>query len=52
MAERQPKNLNELKVIIIEVWNIISKEMCEKYTLSFNKRALVIYRAKDDHIDY
>ncbi len=52
MAERQPKNLNELKVIIIEIWNNISKETCEKYALSFKKRALAIYRAKDNHINY
>jgi len=52
VAERQPTSIKALKEIIVEVWNQIPKEMCQKYALSFKKRALAIYRAKGEHIDY
>ena len=52
MAEKQPKNINNLKEIILEVWNSIPKKMCEKYALRFKRRAMTVYRSKGNHINY
>ena len=52
VAEKQPKNINELKAMIVETWNSIPLETCQKYAQSFKKRALAIYRAKGGHINY
>ncbi len=41
MAEKQPKNINNLKEIILEVWNSIPKEICKKYALSFKRRSML-----------
>ena len=52
IAERMPKNISELKRFIIEEWNGIPKEVCEKYALSFKNRALAIYKAGGNHTHY
>lgn len=52
IAEKEPKNLRELKVIITDEWNKISVETCKKLALSFKKRALAIYKAAGGHINY
>lgn len=48
----QPKNLNELKQCIITSWNQINNELTNKLALSFKKRAIVLYRAKERHTKY
>lgn len=52
VAERQPKNLSDLKSIIFDEWNKIPVDLCRKLALSFKKRALAIYKAKGEHINY
>jgi transposase len=52
VAEFQPKNLRELKERILDAWNGIEKELCEKLALSFRKRAMEVVRARGWHIKY
>ena len=52
IAERMPKNLAELKRFIIEEWNNIPMETCQKYALSFKNRALAIFKAAGNHTYY
>ena len=52
VAERMPKNLNELKRFIVEEWNSIPKETCQKYALSFKNRATAIHNAMGSHTHY
>lgn len=52
-SERQPKNTNELKLLIVEEWSKISLEKTsKKYYMRFKKGTLAVYRAKDDHAKY
>lgn len=52
VALKQPKNINELKTEILAEWNGISKELCQKLANSFKKRALAVFRAHGNHINY
>lgn len=52
VAEKEPKNLIELKREILAAWNAIPKETLIKLAKSFKKRALLCYRAKGGHINY
>jgi transposase len=52
VAEKRPKNLTELKRIIIEEWNNIPLETCQDYALSFKKRGLEVNLAGGEHTYY
>lgn len=52
ISEKMPKNISELKTMVYEEWNAISIEICQKYALSFKKRALEIYKANGEHTKY
>lgn len=45
VAVGYPKNIPEIKTYIVEEWNLITEETCEKHALSFKKRALAVYIA-------
>lgn len=46
LTERQPKNINELKLLIVEEWSKISVETCRKYSMSFKKEHLLSIEQK------
>ena len=52
VAARLPKNIRELKQIIIEEWSRIPVETCQKYALSFKNYAMAIYEASGEHTNY
>lgn len=52
IAEKRPKNKNELKEEIVRAWAEIPDETCKKLALSFKKRAVELYRAKGNYINY
>lgn len=52
VAEKQPKNINELKVAIEEAWYSIPVETCQKLAMSFRKRALSLRRARGRYTKY
>lgn len=50
VAEKKPKNKNQLKEEIKIAWEAIPDELCRKLALSFKKRSLELFRAKGMHI--
>lgn len=52
VAEKCPKNISQLKEFIKEEWCNIDLETCQKYALSFKKRALEIFNANGGHVKY
>lgn len=52
VSKSQPKTKRELKEAVINAWNNITIEQCQKLALSFKKRAIELYRAKGKHINY
>lgn len=52
IASSNPKNVNELKDVIIEAWNSIPPEIYQKLALSFIKRRSAVLRAKGSYTKY
>ncbi len=52
MAEFSPKNISELKARILEEWNSIPVEYCQKLSMSFKKRVFEIFRARRNYTKY
>ena len=50
--QRNPKNLKELKMIMIEEWNLITPAFCVNLIKSMPKRVLDLYIAKGGHTSY
>jgi transposase len=46
VSKLRPRNIYELKAAILQEWNGISRNLTEKLVLSFQKRAIKLYRAK------
>lgn len=47
-----PKNKDDLKEKILEIWSGISEETTKKLALSFKKRAKMLFKAEGKHIRY
>lgn len=52
IRDKNIKNKNQLKEEIMNAWNGIPKEICEKYVLSMRNRILAVQKAKGGHIPY
>ncbi|KAG0442369.1 Transposable element Tcb1 transposase [Dictyocoela muelleri] len=52
LSKYTPKNKEELKVLILNEWNSISIETCQKLAMSFEKRAKSVFKAKGGHTKY
>jgi len=52
VAELQPKNISELRSAIVNSWNEITPELACKLVRSVKKRAIALYDAKGNHINY
>lgn len=52
IAEKKPKNINELKQIISKEWSELSVSVCQKYAMSFRKRTMALIRAEGKHTKY
>jgi len=52
VAESEPKNIRELKVAIERAWSEIPPEKCQKYAMSFSRRALALCRSRGGHTKY
>ena len=52
VAELQPKTKEELKHAIISTWNEMTPEITMKLVNSFSERAIALYNAKGNHINY
>jgi DDE superfamily endonuclease len=52
VGERHPKNIMELKQVILEEWSNIGPEVCQKYAGSFRKRIMELLRARGGHTHY
>lgn len=52
VGRKNPKNLQDLKTFILIELNKISKETCEKYSISFRKRTVELLRVKGNHTKY
>jgi transposase len=49
IGEKCPRNINELKQVILEEWNNIGPKMCQKYAESFRKRTKELLKARGGH---
>ncbi len=48
----KPKNKNELKEKIVEIWRSIPVELCRKLAMSMKKRIFECIKAKGNHTSY
>jgi transposase len=52
VAESEPKTIRELRDAIERAWYQIPRETCEKYAMSFSRRALALCRSRGGHTKY
>lgn len=52
IAEKKPKNINELKLFIMETWQTFTVEECTKYVLSLPHRISKMSQRKGYHCGY
>jgi DDE superfamily endonuclease len=52
LAELAPKNINQLKSFLIEIWNTIPQEFLQKLVASMPKRCEEVIKARGGHTSY
>jgi transposase len=52
VSNRNPKNIKDLKEIIVQEWNRIDPKICKKLVSSMHQRALDLWLAKGNHTKY
>ncbi|KAI4293419.1 hypothetical protein PAPHI01_2693 [Pancytospora philotis] len=52
VAELEPKNIADLKRMIMQAWSEIPLAVCQKYAMSFANHALALCRSRGEHTKY
>ena len=52
VAERLPSNITQLKSIIKQEWEAISKELCKKLVNSMERCVEALFKEKENHTKY